>query len=87
MYIRVELNGDYFLKDLRELIDLNKKENLTDISNVDIDMTRLIEYLNENKDKINKIYYWIDCDLKIDGCNNNDLKDCIKDIKVKKLEL
>lgn len=70
LYLRVELkNSDSFLKDLREFIKLKRQEDLNSISDVELDCTKLDEYLKENKEIINKIYYFKDNNLNIEGLN------------------
>lgn len=69
-YLRVELKtGDSFLKDLREFIKLKKREKLYAVKEVELDCSELKNYLEENKDLIEKIYYYKDPNLNIEGLN------------------
>jgi CRISPR-associated protein Csh2 len=73
IYLRVELkNKEYFLKDLREYITIKKEKDLNSINDVDFDFLELKEYLIKNKEKIEKIYYFVDDKIK----NFEELKFC-----------
>ena len=74
LYLRIELNGkDKFLKDLRNMIKVKSSdsriaENLSLIrkpEDYELDISALINYLNQNKDKINIIHYWKDEEISI----------------------
>jgi CRISPR-associated protein Csh2 len=68
LYLRVQLkDGDFFLKDLREFIKLKEKEKLNSISDVKLDLTKLKDYLEENENKIEKVYYYKDNNLNTEG--------------------
>jgi len=70
LYLRVELkDSDSFLKDLREFINLKKRKELNSIKDVELDCTKLGEYFDENKEIINKIYFFKDKNLNIEGLN------------------
>ncbi len=70
LYLRVELkNSDSFLKDLREFIGLDNKQGLNSIKDIKLDCTELGEYLKENKEIINKIHFFKDKNLSIEGLN------------------
>lgn len=73
LYLRVELkNGNSFLKDLREFIKLDNQEELKKINSIEgakLNCVKLGEYLKENKDIIEKIYYFKDKNLNIEGIN------------------
>ena len=61
LYLRIELkDNNLFLKDLREYISLEKTEDLYSIKDVKLDISKLKEYLENNKDKIKKVFYYID---------------------------
>ncbi|WP_408956093.1 type I-B CRISPR-associated protein Cas7/Csh2 [Natroniella sp. ANB-PHB2] len=68
LYLRVELKDNQsFLNDLREYINLDyqkAEENVREISDSKLDITQLLDYLEANQEKINKIYYWKDSQLK-----------------------
>jgi len=82
LYLKVDLKDDFTLKDLREYININKKENLTDISEFSLDVSNLIKYFEENKNNIMKINYWVDDNLKINLSESKEIKfvDAIKSI-------
>jgi CRISPR-associated protein Csh2 len=74
LYLRIELNGkDKFLKDLRSMIKVKSfipsiAQNLRLIrkpEDYELDISALINYLNQNKDKINIIHYWKDEEISI----------------------
>jgi CRISPR-associated protein Csh2 len=73
LYLRVELkNGDSFLKDLREFIKLDNPEELkkvNSITGVKLNCVDLGKYFEENKEIIEKIYYYKDSNLNIEGLN------------------
>lgn len=72
LYLRVEYNNNStILGDFRDYINLNEKiENIRDVEEVSLDVTKLIGKLNENKDKINRIFYFADETLEL-LINNN----------------
>jgi len=77
LYLRVELKeGNYFLKDLREYIDISEKEGLSSIKDVRLEVEPLKIYLEKNKGKISKVFYYLD-DL-LCGKDGKELK--IEDI-------
>ncbi len=59
LYMRVEYKDkETVLGDYRSYIELENKEDLSDISQVSLKIDRLVEFLEQNKDKIEKIYYF-----------------------------
>jgi CRISPR-associated protein Csh2 len=65
LLIQVEYNDDgFFIGDLRRYIKCEPEEGLRDVDNVQLEMNPLIEELKKNRDKISKIYYWQDKELK-----------------------
>jgi len=75
LYLRVVLKDNKnALDDLREYIELEKKEGLTDIHDVNLNMSNLSNYLTANKDKIGKIIYWKHPNLKITGFDPKSIK-------------
>lgn len=59
LYMRVEYKDkETVLGDCRSYIELENKEDLSDISQVSLKIDRLVEFLEQNKDKIEKIYYF-----------------------------
>lgn len=87
LYLRVELKeGNYFLKDLREYIELGEKEGLASIKDIKLDVEPLKNYFELNKKKISKILYFIDDSLcKIDG-SKIAIEDIVGSIKTEKIE-
>jgi len=71
LYLRVEYkNDETVLGDFRDYIELvEKNPSIRDISECSIEIRRLLDLLKSNKDKINKIAYFIDknLDLTLDG--------------------
>lgn len=87
LYLRVEMKDNKsFLKDLREYLFLEYKEDLYDIKDIELCIGGLKEYLDKNKEKIETVYYYIDDmikktdkeDMKIENIfsgNSIELKD------------
>ena len=75
LYMRVELKDKTsFLKDLRPMLQFRPKGAAEDnlhlirkISDYSLDMSALTAYLNQNADKIHKIYLWMDEELKVEN--------------------
>jgi len=65
LYIRIETDKNVVLKDLREFILLEKKENLVNIDDVKLDVSELVSYLKKNKTLIKKVLIWKDLKLKL----------------------
>lgn len=64
LYMRVEYKDkETVLGDYRSYIELENKEDLSDISQVSLKIDRLVEFLEQNKDKIEKIYYFCNTQL------------------------
>ncbi|GFR35133.1 type I-B CRISPR-associated protein Cas7/Csh2 [Thermobrachium celere] len=85
LYLRVEYKDSHtILGDFRDYITLTEKvENIRDIEEVSLDITRLVERLAENRDKINRIFYFADSSLELmlNG-SRVDLKDALKDFNL-----
>lgn len=72
-YLRVELKDKLsFLKDLRSMIDLVPKDHIGEnlhlirkIDDYELDMSKLVAYLEENKGLIQTIYLWQDSELNL----------------------
>lgn len=76
LYLRIIMKDSKFLKDLRELLHLRKEEDLTSIEDVELDISDLLRYLNENKENIEKIVYFLDDKLRLfDGENELNKED------------
>jgi CRISPR-associated protein Csh2 len=72
LYLRVQLNSnDIVLKDLRDYLTLlyekDNKYETRNISDIKLDVTKLADYLEPLKDKINSIVYWLDDQLELSG--------------------
>lgn len=67
LYMRVEYkDAETILGDMRSMINLKEKlQNTRDISEVEIDLELLEKYLKDNKDKIDRIYYYKHPNMKI----------------------
>ncbi len=69
LYMRVEMNGEKFLKDLREYVSLNynvdKEFLVRSIGDIELNLDKLIEYLKANKESISKIKLWTDDQIQI----------------------
>jgi CRISPR-associated protein Csh2 len=65
LYIRIETEKNVILKDLRELIALEKNENLIGIDDIKLNISGLILYLKKNKNLIKKLLIWKDQKLKL----------------------
>lgn len=67
LYIRVEyIDSETILGDFRDLIILKEKvESIRDIKECSLDISKLVDTLRENKDKIKNIYYFVDENLEL----------------------
>lgn len=66
LLIRIEYKDDAtFLGDLRRYVKVEPEENLRDINEVRLEVTHLLNIIEANEDKINKIYIWQHEDLKL----------------------
>lgn len=76
-----------FLGDLRRYVKVSPDENLRDISELKLKVTALVDALEKNEDKIEKIYLWQHEDLRIEEektvkelLEEKELKDKIVDL-------
>ena len=68
LYLRIEYkNRGIFLGDLRGKIKLDNIEGLRDISDYELEVSELLEFLSNNKGKIEKIYLYEDPELRVNG--------------------
>lgn len=69
LYLRLEFNdSETILRDLRSYIKLSPDDSsIRDVNECSLDISKLIAYLNENKNDINKICYFIDDALNIEN--------------------
>lgn len=67
MYFRVEYKDDQtILGDMRDYISLKEKSSsIRDINECALEIDKLINILNKNQEKINKIYYYLDPSLRL----------------------
>ncbi|WP_027340298.1 type I-B CRISPR-associated protein Cas7/Csh2 [Halonatronum saccharophilum] len=85
-YLRVELKDNQsYLNDLREYIKLDYKVaeiEVREINQCEVDIDELVTYLNDNKDKVSTVHYWIDGKVEF---KNNGLDQLADDIVKKEL--
>lgn len=74
LYLRVEYKGnETILGDFRDHINLKEKNlSIRDINECTIEIEKLVNLLNNNKEKINKIYYFMDPSLRL-TVNGNEV--------------
>ncbi len=78
LYIRLEFkDSETMLRDLRSYIKIIPSEGIEDtgirdITECSVDISRLMEYLNANKELIGKIYYFCDEALRL-SCDNKNV--------------
>lgn len=67
MYLRVEYNDNQtILGDLRDYINLKEKnQSIRDINECTIEIDKLVDILENNKERINKVYYYVDPSLRL----------------------
>lgn len=67
LYIRVEyIDSETIIGDFRNLISLEEKvESIRDIKECTLDISKLVDVLKKNKDKIKNIYYFADENLEL----------------------
>lgn len=90
--IQIEYNEDnFFIGDLNNKIsivhDLEDDKKLRKISEFDIDLSVLIASIEENKDKIAKINYKIDSDIKFKDLKIEDILSKFKDLNIETFEI
>lgn len=90
LYFRLEYkNSETILGDLRDYINLKEKnESIRDINECTLEIDKLIELINTNKEKINKIYFFIDPNLRLSAEDRvvEDIKREIPGIKFEEIE-
>ncbi len=67
LLLRIEYSKPYFLGDLRNKVKIDKEEGLRDITDYELDITNLKDVLEQNKDRIDKVYVFQDPELRIKG--------------------
>jgi len=75
LYLRVQYRDDRtFLGDLRAGLRLKKEQALEDLKDVELDFTRLVQRLQNAKDKIEKVVFWAHPDFDSGRALRDDLK-------------
>lgn len=90
--IQIEYNeNNFFIGDLNNKIsishDLEDDKKLRKISELVVDLSIFLEAIEENKDKISKINYKFDSDIKFKDCSIDDLIDKFKDFGIETSEI
>ena len=90
LYMRVEyIDNKTMLGDFRDLISLKEKvEYIRDIEECELDITKLVEKLENEKNRINKIYFFHDenLELTVDGEKVRDLKEVLSQFNLIEIE-
>lgn len=90
LYMRVEyIDNKTMLGDFRNLISLKEKvEYIRDIEECELDITKLVEKLENEKNRINKIYFFHDenLELTVDGEKVRDLKEVLSQFNLIEIE-
>lgn len=75
LYLRIEYNSsEFFIGDLRKYVDRLEDPSIRFIEDYTLDLTRLKETLDSNEERIEKVYWWKDGDLKIRGADFEDIE-------------
>jgi CRISPR-associated protein Csh2 len=89
LYMRVEYNdNETILGDLRDYVELiEKQESVRDIKEVSLEIKELVDFINDNKDRIKTVHYFADKKLNIivNG-NASKFEEAFKNIKLSKIE-
>lgn len=91
--LQIEYNEkNFFIGDLNNKIsishDLEDDKKLRKISEINLDLSKLLESIESNKDKINKINYKLDSELKFkDYSNEKELLDKIEEFGIETSEI
>jgi CRISPR-associated protein Csh2 len=90
LYMRVEyIDNKTMLGDFRDLISLKEKvEYIRDIEECELDITKLVEKLEKEKNRINKIYFFHDenLELTVYGEKVRDLKEVLSQFNLIEIE-
>ncbi|MDR0676204.1 MAG: type I-B CRISPR-associated protein Cas7/Csh2 [Elusimicrobiota bacterium] len=94
IYVRIEMkNKNVVLKDLREYLSIKQNDNINneydirDIGDFVIDFTKLNDYLEKNILFINKIFYWVDENVKGFEIFKDKFKNILEEIKVEEIKI
>lgn len=75
LYLRIEYNSpEFFIGDLRKYVDRLEEFAIRFIDDYTLNLTRLKGTLDSNKERIKKVYWWKDEDLKLRGVDFEDGK-------------
>ena len=89
LYLRFEMkDNETVLNDLREYISLNYNVEEEDVRNIDdfeLVIEDLIEYIESNQEKINKLNYWKDSKLTIKDSGFERMKELFSDNQLNEL--
>lgn len=68
LYLRIEYNSpEFFTGDLRKYVDRLESPSIRFVEDYTLNMARLKKMLEDNKERIEKVYWWKDNDLKVEG--------------------
>jgi len=84
LYLRVEYKDAFtFLGDLRNYISLVEDDgSLRDISEVQLDVSRLYDHLSEHRNEIERIYVWQNSKLGLKGIDSENFADALKEANI-----
>ena len=79
LYLRVETKDNLtFFNDLREFVCYEsdkRNDKIRHIGDISLDISKLLDYLKENKNDIEKIHFWKDVNLNLKEGQIKELKD------------
>lgn len=92
LLLQIEYKENYFIGDLNNKVsinyDLDDSKLIRNINQVEINLNKLLSNLEEEKDKISKVYYKFDSDVKFFNYESSDkLLDAIKGLGISVEEL
>jgi len=68
LYLRIEYNSpEFFIGDLRKYVDRLENPSIRFVEDYTLNMARLKKMLEDNRERIGKVYWWKDDDLKVEG--------------------
>lgn len=85
LYLRVEYKDDETIfGDMRDYVKLNEKvDSIRDINECSLEISKLVEFLNENKGRISKVIYYHDPKLELLISEKKVvLKEILKDLNI-----
>lgn len=92
LLLQIEYNeNNYFIGDLNNKIsishNLEDDKKLRSISEVEIDLSVLLNSITENKDKISKINYKFDSEIKFKDYSKSELLDKLNELNIETFEI